>query len=145
MKKFLKLISICFIVLAIMTTTTFAADTVAPISSKYIAKTSVGIIALGNGKIEVDFSITATGTMPDVGARIIGFYSAATDECVAKYYYTDSGYEYMMGHNVITYDGGVTYKGVPGQRYYAKVTFFSGEYGVAGGIYTMASAYVTAK
>lgn len=135
MKKIFKSFSICLIIVAIISTTTFAAapnDPVDPQANSYIFKTTVGIVPLGSGKIEVDFSVTATGKMPDVGATRVTIYREG-GIVVATYKYTDSGYSYMIDHNTSTHGGTVTYQGVSGLRYYAVVTFFAGTLGGSGG------------
>ena len=147
MKKTLKSFSICLLIIAMISTTAFAAapgDPVDPQANSYIWKTTVGIAALGGGKIEVDFSVTAAGKkMPDIGATRVTIYNES-GKSVAIYRYTDPGYKYMMGHNSSTHTASVFYQGVSGQRYYAIVTFYAGEMGVAGGGHTHISTIITA-
>ena len=146
MKKFLKSFSICLIIITMISTTAFAAapnDPVDPQSNSYIWTTTVGIAALGSGKIEVDFSVTATGLMPDVGATRVAIYKADGTR-VASYWYTDSGYGYMIGHNRVSQTASVTYQGVSGQRYYANVTFYAGNLNGAGGGHAMTTNIITA-
>ena len=60
MKKALKSCSICLIIIAMISTTAFAAapnDLADPQSNSYILKTTVAVVALGNGVIEVDCGI----------------------------------------------------------------------------------------
>ena len=137
MKKTLQLFSLCLIIIiAVISTTAFAAapgDSADPQANSYIWKTTVGIVPLGSGKIEVDFSVTGTAKpMPDIGATHVDIYNA-TGKCVKTYVYTAPGYEYMIGHNKFSHTASVTYQGVSGQRYYAIVSFYAGEMGVAGG------------
>ena len=146
MKKIIKSFSICFIIIAMVSTTAFAAapnDPVDPQSNSYIWTTTVGITAIGNGKIEVDFSVTATNKMVDVGATRVTIYNES-GQSVAIYRYTDPGNSYMIGHNKATHTAGVIYQGVPGQRYYATVSFYAGEMGVAGGGHSIASPAIYA-
>lgn len=135
MKKFIKSFSICFIIIAMISTAAFAAapgEPDGPQKNSYILKTTVGIAPLGNGKIEVDFSVTATSKWPDVGATHVQIYNSS-GKCVKTYACTDSGYGYMIGHNTIKHTESVTYQGSSGQQYYAIVTFFAGTLGGAGG------------
>ena len=146
MKKFLKSFSICFLIIAMVSTTAFAAapsDPANPQANKYIWKTTVGIVPMGNGKIEVDFAVTATGKMPDVGVMYVDIYNA-NGKCLKTYWYSDPGYEYMIGHNKGMHAASVTYQGVSGQRYYAIVSFYAGEMGVAGGGAALESALIMA-
>ena len=130
-----------------VSTTAYAAapnNSAAPQANSYIWKTTVGIIALGGGKIEVDFSVTAAGKpMPDIGATHVQIYTE-NGKCVKTYTYTNSGYGYMIGHNKFSHTAGVTYQGVSGQRYYAVVTFFAGTLGGSGGGDSLISNIITA-
>lgn len=129
-----------------VSTTAFAAaptDTANPQSNSYIWTTTVGIVPLGNGKIEVDFAVTATGKMPDVGATHVQIFNES-GKCLKIYRYTDLGYEYMIGHNRVSQTASVTYQGVSGQRYYAIVSFYAGEMGVAGGGHSTVSPAIYA-
>ena len=147
MKKFIKSFAICFIIVAMVSTTAFAAapgEPDSPQKNSYIWSTTVGIVPLGSGKIEVDFSVTATGKrMPDIGATHVQIYTA-NGKCVKTYTYTDSGYGYMMGHNDYTHTATVTYQGISGQRYYAIVTFYAGDLNGSGGGHSHISTIVTA-
>lgn len=147
MKKVLKSVSICFIITAMLTAGAFAAapiDPVQPQASKYISETSTAGGALGSGKVRFDFTITATDIMKDVGALRVNIYEVGVTAPVWSHHYTDPGYGYMMGHNTSSHVFGVTYSGQSGHQYYAKVQFFAGEHGVAGGICNMGSAIITA-
>ena len=135
MKKILKSFSICLIIIAMVSTTAFAAapnDPAEPQSNRYIWTTTVGIAPLGNGKIEVDFSVTATGKKADLGATRVTIYNES-GQSVKIIRYTDSGYAYMIGHNKSAHGGSVFYQGVSGQRYYAILTYFAGTLGGSGG------------
>lgn len=146
MKKIFKSFSICIVIIAMFSTTAFAAapnDAATPQANSYIAKTTVGIVALGSGKIEVDFSVTATRRMTDVGAMFVDIYNAS-GKCVKTYTYTDSGYSYMMDHNSAKHTASVTYQGVSGQRYYAIVSFYAGDLNGSGGGYSHISTIITA-
>lgn len=146
MKKVLKSVSICFIIAAMLTAGAFAAVPVGPDqpqASEYISQTTTAIVALGGGKIEVDFDITATDIMKDVGALQVDIYEVGTGS-VWSHHYEDLGYGYLMGHNTGSYSRSVTYDGTSGHEYYANVQFFAGEHGVAGDIYNMVTVIITA-
>ena len=135
MKKAIRSFCICFIIIAMISTTAFAAAPLEPDSpqkNSYIFKTTVGIAALGGGEIEVDFSVTAMGKMTDVGATHVQIFNE-NGKCVKIYTHTDPGYSYMMGHNKYSHTASVFYQGVSGQRYYAIVTFYAGDLNGAGG------------
>ena len=135
MKKILKSFSMCLIIIAMVSTTAYAAapgDSADPQANSYILNTTVGIAPLGNGKIEVDFSVTATGKKTDLGATRVTIYNES-GKSVKIIRYTDSGYGYMIGHNKATHGGSVFYQGVSGQRYYAIVSFYAGDLNGDGG------------
>ena len=147
MKKVLKSVSICFIIAAMLTSGAFAAvpsEPDKPQASEYIFKTTTAMVALHGSKIELDFSITATRPMKDVGALQVNIYEVGVTDPVWSHHYTDSGYGYLMGHNTGKHTESVTYKGISGHQYYASVRFFAGERGVAGDVQVMGSAVVTA-
>lgn len=147
MKKVLKPISACFVILAMLTMAALAAvpsDPIQPQASEYIFKTTTAIGALGGGKIEVDFSITATDEMKDVGALQVDIYEVGVSEPVWSHHYTDPGYGYLMGHNTGSHTEAVLYYGTSGHTYYANVTFYAGEHGEAGDLHIMGTSYVTA-
>lgn len=148
MKKVLKSVSVCFIIAAMLTAGAFAAvpaEPDRPQASKYISGTSTAAAAMGGGKVRFEFSITATGSMQDVGATYVDIYEVGnTSNPVKTCYFKSSAYDYIMGHNTGTHTAGVTYYGEIGKQYYANVTFYAGQYGVAGGIYVMDTVIVTA-
>lgn len=129
-----------------ISTTAFAAapdDLAAPQSNSYISKTTVAIVALGNGVIEVDCGVTGTGKMEKIGIRRIDFCKE-DGTVVESHYYTESGYEYLMGYNKSNHNAFVPFQCVPGERYGAIVYFYAGKGNGAGG-HKMGSAIITAK
>ena len=149
MKKVLKSISICFIIVAMLTAVAFAAAPVEPMqpqASKYISGTTTAARAMGSGQVRFTFDITATKPMKDVGALQVDIYEVGSNKntCVETHYYTWSGDEHLMGHNKGSHMSSVTYDGVAGRQYYANVMFFAGEHGVAGDVHSMGTAVVKA-
>lgn len=147
MKKVLKSVSMCFIITAMLTAGAFAAAPVEPMqpqASEYISETTTAIEALGGGKVEVDFSITATKPMKDVGALQVDIYEVDVKDPVWSHYYTNPGYGYFMGHNTSSHTESVLYYGEKGHQYYGYVTFYAGEDGVAGDVHGMSTVIITA-
>lgn len=147
MKKVLKSVSICFIIAAMLTAGVFAAVPVGPDqpqASKYISETTTAIGALDSETIEVDFDITATKPMKDVGALEVQIYEVGVSKPVWSHHYEDLGYGYLMGHNTSSYSRSVTYdKAKSKHQYYANVTFYAGEHGKAGDLYIMDTVVIT--
>lgn len=146
MKKVLKSLSICFIIATMLTGALAAAPALPdqPQASKYIAQTSTVAGALGDGKVRFSFSITATGAMKDVGASQVDIYEVGVSGPIWSKHFTNSAYDYFMGHNTSAHTAGVTYYGQTGHQYYASIRFYAGTYGVAGGVQVMGTAVVTA-
>lgn len=148
MKKVLKSLSICLIIAAMLTGAALAAapaEPDRPQASKYISGTSTAVKALGDGKVRFSFSITATDAMKDVGASYVDIYEVGNDSSPVKTcYFKSSAYDYIMGHNTCSHSAGVTYFGEKGHEYYANVTFYAGQYGVAGDLHIMGTAIVKA-
>ena len=142
MKKLLKSCSICLIIVTILGTTAFAAQPASPQANSYISQTTVAIVALGNGVIEVDCGVTGTGRMEKIGIASIDFYKE-DGTLVESHFYTESGYEYLMGYNKSNHVIDITFQCVPGERYYAIVGFHAGKGNGAGGV-NMGSAIITA-
>lgn len=146
MKKFLKSCSICLIIIAMIGTTAFAAapdNPADPQSNSYIWKTTVAIIALGNGMIEVDCGVTGTGRMEKIGILSIDFYQEGVKAPLESHFYTEPGYEYLMDYNTGSHHVGVQFQGVAGENYYAIVSFQAGKGNGSGG-HQMGSAIITA-
>lgn len=147
MKKVLKSISICLIIAAMLTGAALAAapaEPDRPQASEYIAQTSTAAKALGSGKVRFEFSITATDAMKDVGASQVDIYEVGVSGPIWSKRYTNSAYDYFMGHNTSKHSAGVTYFGEKGHEYYANVTFYAGQYGVAGDLHIMGTAIIKA-
>ena len=146
MKKLLKSCSICLIIITMINTTAFAAapnDPVDPQSNSYILQTTVAIVALGNGVIEVDCGVTGTGRMDKIGILSIDFYKA-DGTYMEGHFYTEPGYEYLMDYNSVKHNAAVFFQGTPGERYYAIVYFHAGKGNGSGGV-RMESSLITAK
>lgn len=122
MKKMIKrFTAIMTVLLMIASTAAYAADVRA---SAYIASKGGGIIATGNGNMLIEFSVTATGMMDELGAYSVCIYNEDNDE-EACIYYTDPGCSDMMTTNDYSWDGEVTWEGVSGESYYAVITFYA--------------------
>lgn len=143
MKKLLKSFSICLVIMAMLGTTAHAAQPAEPQSNSYIFKTTVAIVALGNGVIEVDCSVVGTGRMDKIGISRIEFYKEGEGR-LENHSYTESGYGYLMDYNSGSHSVGVPFQCDPGQRYYAIVYFYASKGNGSGG-FSMGSAIITAK
>lgn len=94
-----------------------------PDASAYISSYSVSIINGGNGKLKVDFDVTATGVMTKIGATCIKIYTCSGSH-IATIWNTDSGRSGMLGSNDYYHSDVETYTVTPGS-YYVVVTVYA--------------------
>ena len=120
MKKYLKTITLFVFFACILAINSFASIQ----SSAYIFRTSAQITALGNGEIEISFSVRGTKKMDDIGAEQIKLYSDSGELLET---YTLRKYPDIMGHNTVSYIGSVTYSGTSGQKYYAEISVYAAD------------------
>lgn len=92
-----------------------------PQSSAYISSYSGKISPQGNGRFNIIFTVTGTGTMTQIGASYIRIYKNGTQ--VDSFWNTSSGRSGMMGYNTFMLVDTESYQGVSGATYYAKITF----------------------
>lgn len=93
-------------------------------ASEYISCYSVSVHAEGNGKLGIYFSITGTGgDMDKIGASSITIYKE-DGTYVDMFGYREEGYENLMAYDTWYMDSSITFQGVPGVKYYARVLFY---------------------
>lgn len=93
-------------------------------ASQFISYKSGAITALGNGNLEISFTVNGTETMTKVGAYAISVYSSS-GSLLETFVYTDSGYENLMGYGTFTHTSSIIYSGTSGQSYYAIITCYA--------------------
>ena len=81
--------------------------------------------ANGNGKVSVQYDISGTGVMDEIGVKTITIYENGVSVKTFTYTTTPS----MMAYNKSSHYGSVSYNGVSGKSYYAIVTFWAGKQG----------------
>lgn len=134
-KKMLRAISFCLLAATLLSTAASASMD----ASHYIGSTNVSIGAK-NGVVQIDCTVTATDNYPDVGIDFLYIYQVGESSPVKTYTYTTR--PSLMGHNKFTHTASVTYTGSATEKYYAVVSFYAGQIGVAGGGHTMTSKMV---
>lgn len=123
--KFIRIISLAlsFVLVFGMTLTANAASQRA---SDYFAFTEVWATATSNGKFTVEFDITSTDYMQELGASSIYIYEQQSDgsyDNVKTFTrYNTSG---LIEKNVDCAYGIVTYQGTPGVKYFASVALYA--------------------
>ena len=102
-------------------------------ASNYIISYMGAPASPGGKTVQVGFSITAKDYMDDIGATDIYLYeklpSSSTWSQVKYYHYTQSGNSNMMSTNKSIYSSYVSYTGISGRQYYAKIYFWAGKNG----------------
>lgn len=121
MKKLTRTIALVLVLAMVLGMGVFALQE----ASQFISSTWAIATAMGDGKVDIDFSIDGTGTMNSIGATYIRVYKGDGTH-VKTFSYTDKGYEYLMATKTYTHDGYVTFQGTPGINYYAVVTMYAG-------------------
>lgn len=132
MKKMQK-IRVFMVVLVLFVFSAAGAASAQTNSNAYISSVSGSLSSEGNGIVGINFSIFAKGTVDKVGVSVILLYTTeddtignSDDELVKTYFYTDPLYtDQMMATNTYLKVSYIDYQGVEGQRYYAKLTFYS--------------------
>ena len=109
-------------------------------TNQYIWKTTVSIGVDDYGVVTVASGVTATDIYPDVGIERVEIYRVGKTSPEGTYSYTSR--PSLMAHNTVSHTATVTHNGSPGASYYAKVSFYAGQMGVAGGSHTTNSAIV---
>lgn len=114
-KRLIRVLAISLVLIFIISTGAFAT-----MQASYYIITTDAYISSTSGKLNIEFSITATGTMSQLGASLIRLYKA--DGTLVKtysYWY----YPEMMTTDDFYHGSYVTYDNpVYGEHYYAVVT-----------------------
>jgi hypothetical protein len=123
--KICRIIAFVLVIASVLSIGAFAAYNPpdSPDASAYISSYSVSIINGGNGKLKVDFDVTATGVMTKIGATCIKIYTCSGSH-IATIWNTDSGRSGMLGSNKIYHSDVETYTVTPGS-YYVKVVVYA--------------------
>lgn len=117
-KKISKMLSFMFAFIMLLSV---ASITAAARASAQLSSYDASLVSVGNGNIDIEFSVIGTGTMDELGAKTIKVYKS-NGTLVKTFTYTS--YDEMMGYRTGRHSGVVTYSGTEGQRYYAVVTFY---------------------
>lgn len=99
-------------------------------SNAYIRNAEAYIHVVGGGKITVEYTVTGTNIMDEIGAHRVTVYrmlkdkpDAGRDDIVKTFYYTE--YPDMMGTNDIMYGNSIELTVTSGEKYYATFTFYA--------------------
>lgn len=118
------------IAMAIMLPTNVSAaikEPTMPYASDYLASYNSYVCAMGDGRLEIWFSVAGNDYMDDVGTLTISLYESEDQSTWTRVKtYTNGTNPEMLGHGVIQYNNYVSYQGVAGRYYKAYVTIWAG-------------------
>lgn len=128
-KPFVKIIATILIITLLAPINAQAAvpETVVPMASAYLASYTAYICAMGEGELQIWFSVTGTGTQEYLGALVIYLYESTDNEnwyWVETFLHQDN--ETMLAQNTYAHMNYVSYQGVPGRYYKAYVGIWGG-------------------
>ena len=126
---FVKVIAIALVIILFVPTNAHAAvpETVAPMASDYLAAYNAYICAMGEGELQIWFSVTGTGTQEYLGALTVLVYESTDNQnwsWVKSFLHQNN--ESMLAQNTYAHMNYVTYQGVPGRYYKAYVGIWGG-------------------
>ena len=133
LKKILvKCILLC-LVFSLVIPATASAATVAqimPMASYYLDSYNTYICDMGNGNIEIWFSVTGTGDMDEIGTlSILLFESSDNSTWTRVKTYSHENYSSMLAYDDWSHVSYVSYRGTPGKYYKAYVCIWAGKNG----------------
>ena len=120
MKMIKRCIPLLLVCALLVTTTSFASTK----ASEQISSYSIYAGDAGNGKIGIEYSITATNIMKEVGAQSIFIYKMGSFgyELVEHYTKDDAG---MISTNTWFHSNTIYFQGQTGQDYHVVVTVYA--------------------
>lgn len=126
---FVKIIACLLAILLLVPVDAQAAtqETVAPLASSYLMAYNAYICAMGDGKLEIWYSVTGTGTWADIGVLMIRLYESTDNQ---NWYwvktFSQENYSNMLAHDTFAHMSHVDYQGVAGRYYKAIVAIWAG-------------------
>lgn len=127
-KRIVKLVALLLSLVLAMPLQTRAAlpETVEPQANPYIGCIYGEVIAKGNGKLSIEFDITATGVMKKLGVKTIVLYESTDNvEYFPVRVFYSSDYSGMMTTNSFWHNCTLTYTGVARRYYRASFVFYA--------------------
>ena len=101
-----------------------------PMASAYLCSYNSYVCAMGDGKLEIWFSVTGDHYMDEIGTLSIQLYESTDSEnwtWVDTFLYED--YPSMLAYNKVVHCSYVSYQGVAGRYYKAYVGIWAGKDG----------------
>lgn len=131
-KMLVKCILLC-LVFSLVIPATASAATVAPImpmASYYLDSYNTYICDMGNGNIEIWFSVTGTGDMDEIGTLSIYLYESSDNRTWTWVEtFQHENYSSMLAYDDWSHVSYVSYQGTAGKYYKAYVCIWAGKNG----------------
>lgn len=112
-------------------------EPVMPVDSDYFDSSNAFISAMGGGRIEIWFSITADNVMDEIGALSIRLYESADGQNWTRVStFLHENRPGMLVGGEYAYSSCVSYYGIPGRQYKAHLSLWAGRNGNGEVLYT---------
>lgn len=131
-KYFIRLIAFAILVAMLVPSQAFAAtvDIVQPYASNYLTSYNAYVCAMGNGRVEVWYTVIGDTYMDEIGTlRIMIYESTNNSTWTWKKTYLHEDYSTMLAYDDIVQSNCVSYQGVAGRYYKAYVCIWAGKDG----------------
>jgi len=126
LKLFAQRLKAFLLVLAVLVSLIPAASAAQARASYYFSRTEDYAIALGSGKVLVEFDVVSTHTMTTLGASTVYIYEKQSDGSYEKVKtYTRATVSNMLQSNTTHAYCSITYQGKAGTKYYAVVNYYA--------------------
>lgn len=118
------MIRLCALIFVLSLALSVPALAVTITASDQIHSYDMDVLAIGNGKLAIEFSIEGTGWMDRIGAKSIVIYEKFGNNwlIVASYDKDDPG---MSTKNINMYGNTIYYSGYSGTQYRVQITVFA--------------------
>ena len=131
-KGLIRIMALCLIISLMFPISVSAAtvETVQPYASKYLTSYNTYICDMGNGNIEIWFSVMGTGDMDEIGTLSIYLYESS-DNSTWTWVETfqHEHYSSMLAYDDWCHTSCVSYQGTVGKYYKAYVCIWAGKNG----------------
>ena len=127
MKRFIQFVSIVIVLALLLAVPIHASEASTPRASHYIMRTCVYLYQNTDTEFEVWYEVVALNLMLEVGAYSIRIQESTDGQnwtTVKTFYASDT--PSMVRENAWSHTGYVTYNGIPGRYYRARIPLFAG-------------------
>lgn len=126
MKRWFRYFSFLLAVSVLLAVPVFAAETLTPRASDYIMSTCVYLDQTSSTQFDVWYEVIALGLMDELGAYKIRVQESTNgSDWTTVYTFTQTENPSMATQNSVVHTGYVSYTGVSGRYYRAKITMFA--------------------